>query len=49
MVGLGNGGSAVDENIANAVGLESPKGALVANIVDDSPASKAGIRIEISL
>lgn len=35
----------VDENIANAVGLESPKGALVANIVDDSPASKAGIRI----
>jgi serine protease Do len=35
----------VDENIANAMGLDSPKGALVASIVDGSPASKAGLKI----
>ena len=35
----------VDENIASAMGLESPKGALVASIVDGSPASKAGLKI----
>jgi serine protease Do len=35
----------VDENIANAIGLEKPTGALIASIVNNSPASKAGFKI----
>ncbi len=35
----------VDENIANAIGLEKPTGALIASIINNSPASKAGFKI----
>ncbi len=35
----------IDDNIAKAMGLDSPKGALVASIVDGSPANKAGLKI----
>jgi serine protease Do len=35
----------VDENIASAMGLEKPKGALVASVVKNSPADKAGIKV----
>jgi len=33
----------VDEELAKALGLEKPSGALVANVVADGPAAKAGI------
>ena len=35
----------VDDNIAKAMGLDSPKGALVTSIVEGSPANKAGLKI----
>lgn len=35
----------VDENIAKAMGLESPKGALVASIVNSSPADNGGVKV----
>lgn len=35
----------VDENIATAMGLDKPKGALVASVVKNSPADKAGIKV----
>ena len=35
----------IDENLAKAIGLDKPKGALVTSIVNDSPAHKAGIQI----
>lgn len=35
----------VDDNIAKAMGLDSPKGALVTSIVEGSPANKAGFKI----
>ncbi len=34
----------VDKELADSFGLEKPKGALVARILDDSPASKADVR-----
>ena len=33
----------VDENTAKALGMEHPSGALVASVLDDEPAAKAGI------
>lgn len=35
----------IDANIAKAIGLDNPKGALVAKIADNSPANKAGLKI----
>lgn len=35
----------IDANIAKAIGLDSPRGALVVNILDDSPASKAKLKV----
>lgn len=35
----------IDENLAIAMGLSGPKGALIASIVDNSPASKAGLKV----
>lgn len=35
----------VDDNIAKAMGLDSPKGALISSIVDGSPASKGGLKV----
>lgn len=35
---------AIDEDVAEALGLESPQGALVADVLPDSPASKAGFQ-----
>ncbi len=35
----------VDDNIAKAMGLDSSKGALVASIIDGSPANKAGLKV----
>ena len=34
----------VDENTAKALGLPSPEGALVASVVEDDPAGKAGVK-----
>lgn len=34
----------VDQDLATSFGLENPTGALVSNIVEDSPAEKAGIK-----
>jgi serine protease Do len=34
----------IDDEIAAGLGLESPNGALVASVVDESPASKAGLQ-----
>lgn len=34
----------VDHNLANSFGLDSPTGALVSSVVEDSPAEDAGIR-----
>ena len=34
----------VTKEIAEAIGLKEPKGALVADTVKDSPAAKAGVR-----
>ncbi|MBN1543409.1 Do family serine endopeptidase [candidate division KSB1 bacterium] len=36
----------VDENLAKIYGLKKPQGALVANVQEDSPASRAGIKAE---
>lgn len=35
----------VDENTAKAIGLSEPKGALVANVFENQPADKAGIKV----
>ncbi len=35
---------AVDENMADALGLERPTGALVADVLADTPAARAGLR-----
>lgn len=35
----------VDKDLAKGFGLENPSGALVADVVDDSPAAKAGLKI----
>jgi len=36
----------IDDDMAKALNLESAEGALVAQVMDDSPAKKAGIKIE---
>jgi serine protease Do len=41
---LGVAFQAIDKNLAQSFGLEHPKGALVAQIVPDSPASKADLK-----
>ncbi|MFC1584994.1 Do family serine endopeptidase [Fibrobacterota bacterium] len=35
---------AVDENISQALGIKNPKGALVARVIEDSPAQRAGFK-----
>jgi len=42
---IGVGIQPVDEQIAGAIGLKEAKGALVASVVDGSPAAKAGIKV----
>ena len=34
----------IDKDLADALGLDKPEGALVADVVDDSPADKAGLK-----
>ncbi len=41
---LGVGIQAVDEEIAESVGLDEPKGALVSNVMEGDPADKGGIQ-----
>jgi serine protease Do len=41
---LGVAFQAIDNNLAQSFGLQHPKGALVAQIVPDSPAAKAGLK-----
>lgn len=35
----------IDEKLARAYGLDEPEGALVTNVMDDTPASKAGLEV----
>jgi len=42
---LGVGLQNIDEDLSSSLGLKSHEGALVAEVVDDSPASKAGVRV----
>ncbi|MFQ6617763.1 MAG: PDZ domain-containing protein, partial [Fidelibacterota bacterium] len=35
----------LDQDLANSLGLESPEGALVASVVENSPADKAGLKV----
>jgi len=42
---LGVGLQNIDEDLSSSLGLKSHDGALVAEVVDDSPADKAGIRV----
>ena len=36
----------VDDGIAKALGLEDREGVIVSDVIDDSPAEKAGIKVE---
>ncbi|MBN1154810.1 DegQ family serine endoprotease [candidate division KSB1 bacterium] len=36
----------IDDEMAQALGLESSKGALVSQVLEDSPAAKAGLKVE---